>query len=421
MQKSCTVLVNYDAFSNSLIGEETTPFMLDLGKRKNGICSPMDTILAYLGYPATYFSGTYPEQHGIWTTFWREPEKTVFRGIPTWFVALMDYFPNFPRRAAKYLLSRLLRRRNPNILLPDVPPKLLKQFGIPLQKGIEEENALNGIPTVFDLLRERDLPFNFINPGTSRIDVFGLLFEAIESRRYRFIYTSTVIMDKVLHYNPIDSAIARETSLHMDALARRMVETLENNYESYDLVIISDHGMQAVEGSIDVIAELESQGLRLGKEYVAFLDSPIARFWADPPTRERLRTVLSSVKHGTILKTEDLARLHLADIDERYGQIIFLAEPGYIFFPNYFQKDKMVKGMHGYDPAGLKDHQAIFVGTSSTRTFRQDQTARIVDVAPTVNELLGLPIPEGTTGTSLVAGASPEHVEKDVWEKQETS
>ncbi len=402
MSRHCTVLVNYDAFSQSLLSEDTTPFMCRLGWRETGICSPMETILAYLGYPATFFSGTYPEKHGIWTTFWYEPEHSVFRHVPSFLIAGMDRLPNFPRRALKYALSYALRKGNPNTLLPDIPPRLLKYFGIPLKRAIQEEHPLKGIPTIFDALREAGLPFRHINPGFGGADIFTELFTAIESQAYRFIFASTVKMDKILHYNPIDSAIARDAAREMDDLMREMDAALASNYDAYDLLVISDHGMEAVVGSVDVIGALTEHGLELGRDYVAFLDSTIARFWADDWTLEKITPVLQYLDHGNILTRDDLVRLRLGDLNERYGRILFLADPGYIFFPNYFQKDTMVRGMHGYDPEGLPDHTAIIAGTSTEHPFQKDGPIHLADVAATLFGLLDLEIPEDMDGQSLL-------------------
>ena len=92
----------------------------------------------------------------------------------------------------------------------------------------------------------------------------------------------------------------------------------------FDL-IFSDHGMIDVERTISVPITKN-----------CFIDSDMARYWGSKEELEKIKEKLP-LKDGKIIEW-----------DEKYGQLIFLANTGLLIFPNFWNK-KLVKAMHGYD------------------------------------------------------------------------
>jgi hypothetical protein len=85
-------------------------------------------------------------------------------------------------------------------------------------------------------------------------------------------------------------------------------------------IIFSDHGMIDINKRILVPVTND-----------CFIDSDMARYWGEKPE--------FSSKDGRWIVWKD----------KRYGEHIFLANPGVLIFPNYWQGDTPVKAMHGYD------------------------------------------------------------------------
>ena len=78
------------------------------------------------------------------------------------------------------------------------------------------------------------------------------------------------------------------------------------------------------------------------------------RFWIlNEHIRTRLNALLSSWEKkgwGIIINQSHKDRYHLNFKDNRFGDIIFIANSGCLFLPNHFQGNRELKGMHGYLP-----------------------------------------------------------------------
>ncbi len=87
-------------------------------------------------------------------------------------------------------------------------------------------------------------------------------------------------------------------------------------------------------------------------EYV--IDSTMIRFWIlKKHVRTQLYELLSSWEKknwGVIINQSHKDLYHLNFTDNRFGDIIFVANAGYLFLPNHFQGNNTLRGMHGYLP-----------------------------------------------------------------------
>ena len=97
--------------------------------------------------------------------------------------------------------------------------------------------------------------------------------------------------------------------------------------------------------------------------------------------------------------------------ERKWGDRMLAAEPGVLFWPDYFHvTDSTIVGMHGYLDKSEETHGALVLASSSGRVKAGAVGLRpLVDVFPTLCNLLGLPVPDGQEGTSLLApGQAPE-------------
>lgn len=117
------------------------------------------------------------------------------------------------------------------------------------------------------------------------------------------------------------------------------VRKLDKRLEKMDFdLIFSDHGM------VDI-----TKTVRVPITRDCFIDSDMARYWGSKEELESVRKRLP-MKHGEILNWPD----------KRFGDLIFLAKTGVLILPNFWQGNKMVKAMHGYD-GKHKDMNAFYV------------------------------------------------------------
>jgi hypothetical protein len=189
-----------------------------------------------------------------------------------------------------------------------------------------------------------------------------------------------------------------------DLLCRRLFEALEVTYERVNVVLFGDHGMVSVTRTLDLEPVLRATGLIYGVDYAYFLDSTMARFWFyRAESRTRIETALADLPGGRLLGAKDLVHYGIAGCDSRNAEAVFLADPGVLIFPNFFQASgDPIPGMHGYDP-DIEDNLGFIMVHDATRPETAGQQLGRVDppsIFPLLLELCGLE-PAGFTQTPL--------------------
>ena len=154
----------------------------------------------------------------------------------------------------------------------------------------------------------------------------------------------------------------------------------------------------------DLLGPIERLGLKMPREMLAFVDSTMARFWFfNGKAEKRVAEFLGNLQGGHILTDEEKRRYHLNYPHNKFGDLIFLADPGVLIFPNFFQNRKPVKGMHGYAPE-FRDQQSAFLICSprieTPKVFEEPVDMR--RLFPTILDLLGMDIPETCDVQSLL-------------------
>jgi hypothetical protein len=190
---------------------------------------------------------------------------------------------------------------------------------------------------------------------------------------------------------------------------RQVAEAFEGAYDEVRLMIVGDHGMMDVETTVDVASAVHGRARRAslchGRDYLLFLDSTLARLWF---FNDRARAALDDVFAvpplegcGCLIDGETAARYRIPPPGRRYGEQIWWASPGVLIHPDYFHpRQQVVKGMHGYDSHHEKMMGfAIVAASGYGRGFVE--SAALVDVCPTLCDLLGLPYPDANEGESL--------------------
>jgi len=191
----------------------------------------------------------------------------------------------------------------------------------------------------------------------------GLVTETLAHVRppCRFAYLHLQELDAIGHAHGPESAELHRALAHTDALLAELIDQLERRFDEVDIVLFGDHGMVPVTGTTDVWSALTAAPIDLSRDISFFLDSTMARFWfKNRCARRHVVDALSSLA-GRVLDDRDLERLDLARCDRRNGELYFLAHPGVLILPNFFQRSgRPVKGMHGYDP-DCPDNQGYFL------------------------------------------------------------
>jgi hypothetical protein len=99
------------------------------------------------------------------------------------------------------------------------------------------------------------------------------------------------------------------------------------------------------------VREIEQLGLSMPEDYLAVYDSTMARFWFfSGDARRKIVARLGGLECGRILSDDDLGALGILFPDRRYGELVFLLDPGWLVGGSDFNGRWTPDGMHGYHP-----------------------------------------------------------------------
>ncbi|MEM4283842.1 MAG: alkaline phosphatase family protein [Candidatus Caldarchaeum sp.] len=317
----------------------------------------------------SYFGGLRPEEARFTHLFYYDPHGSPF-GVASGLEWIEEKAPSLIHQAREWI-TQVARERVPSFTAAylstlEIPIRLLPFFA-PAERYAPWDPKV-GYNSLFRQLEAKGLLWLECSwPLSTRLprsDDTGIVDHVLRQLRpeHRLAYVHLQQLDALGHiYGPGSFEVQRGIE-EIDRLVRRLIEHCQKLFNKVDVLIWGDHGMVRVVHSIDVWKLLDESGLRLGDDFVYFLDSTMARFWFPRRSaQDKILELLTPLREGVVLQQEDLKRLHIAQCDPRNGELIFLLHPGVVIVPNFFQRSShLVKGMHGYDPE-CPDNMGIFL------------------------------------------------------------
>ena len=321
-----------------------SPALQDLGHHRR--------LRSVLGYSSacipSLISGAWPEEHLHWSAFTRGGPNPI--RVPGWLRWLPPGLRDRGRVRAR--LSPLVAKASGftgYFQLYQMPLGELGGFGHAEPHDIFAPGGLNrGTTFVDDLVpspRERWWISDWRAGDAANWQ--GLAAAAADPRR-RFAFAYITGLDGWLHDHGREHAAL---PAQLDALAER-IRTVRaaaaRAHERVRLLVVSDHGMCPVRRHLDLFPLLAGTGLY--RAWHGVLDSTMVRAWFEDETvRARVRNILDGVPGLRRLGVAELARERCAFADARFGQDLWLADPGVLLVPSHMGRVPMV-GMHGYTP-----------------------------------------------------------------------
>ncbi len=317
---------------------------------------PFATVLGFsAGALPTAFTGRPAREHGRWLMYQRagagsgRPGAGVFRGFE-W----LKLLPARLRRSWRLsrALASLVQRRGVRgyFDLYEVPVDELAAFDLAERDDIF---APRGLPadSLWDALERRGVPWRGWNWRTPEDDARAQALTCLERGHEDFLFLYTARVDALLHHEGARGAGVRRALDSWSAwFADAQAAARRAGREAW-LYLCSDHGMVDVTRTVDLMAKLAALPWKRGRDYVAFFDSTMARFWwRGTGARDAIRAALAAEPVGHWLAPEELAREGADFADHRYGEDIFLLDPGVLLVPSFMGRAP-VAAMHGYDPA----------------------------------------------------------------------
>jgi hypothetical protein len=323
-------------------------FLLDLLPHRQ----PLRTVLGYSsGAIPTILTGRPPAEHGHWNLLYRDPEGSPFRWL-----RLAGFLPHglldnrLARRALKELGRRVLKLGP--LFEVCVSPRLLPWFN-----WIEKRNiyAPEGLPggSIFDELARRRIPHRVYSyHSATDEEILERARRDLERGETGFFFLYLSEMDGFLHAHCDPD---RRFDDRLDWYARRLRAVFERARAvdaEAEFTVISDHGMTPVRHTCDLVARIEGLGLEMPTDYLAVYDSTMARFWfSGEEARRSVLQCLRAVPCGRVLTDDELQELGILFPDRRYGELVFLLDPGWLIGGSGFNgRGWTPAGMHGYHP-----------------------------------------------------------------------
>ena len=301
------------------------------------------------GYSSTaipsLLTGAPPDVHGHWFLFKKSINSPLREA---------KWLSKVPRLASSWRVRTWFQERWRRRLgidgyfsLYNVPMKLLPQLEPVEMKDTWGCDAFP-VPTLVDRLA--DSPLEYYVSDWRKTDAQKV--SALKN------YLQDNSPDVVLLYlTEVDAVQHSVGTQHQEFVSKvneagRVIKELQEILETRGKVetcVTSDHGMTDVTRHESLEECFQAHGLREGKDFDAFFDSTVARFW-NIRDRRGLQGALNSLDWGQVLSSEQLKAWQVPFETGEYGDLYFLADPGVLILPSHMGTAPLA-AMHGYDPA----------------------------------------------------------------------
>jgi len=355
----------------------------------------------------TLVTGAHPMAHGVWGVQLRTTNGIAPRPSP------LEFLPEGLATALQCGMHYISKTFD----LAAIPPKRRKRFAITRTKykrRTQRREALYGIgglPTVFDVVGHERSAYFF----NSRYDPVRSVLGSLCDERNVLEVLELYSLDRHQQWNSDRPETITQFYGYMDTFMRLLQERCEAR--GWSLMLVSDHGHEPIRCSYDLRDRLAALPIE-EDEYSYFLEVSNVRFWFHTDTaRTAVRNLLASIPGATVIRYDEMARYGIPLADSRYGELFAYLDPGHIFFPHDFHhplanfwlgltdpmqrarlKDPRHRGNHGHLPHFEAERAfALFFD----RRFEARGQGSILDVAPSVLNILGFEPPATMTGRPL--------------------
>ncbi len=372
-KNSVDIFILIDALGWDYIKDRS--FLNDIAVTKR----PVKSILGFSsGVIPSILTGKYPQEHKHWSLYFYSPKTSPFRWTKCLFWLPKKVLNSRISRKIIEEISKRVMGYSGYFETYLISVEKMHLFDICENRNIYAPKGIRGAESIFDVLRrwkienrgwkieDRRWKMEYRNWNYPLKDN-----EIIENAKnslgnkesiYYFLYLSE--LDALLHKACHDKAKVNEAIDYHERQVREIYNIAQKNYKNVNLFVFSDHSMAPVNSGFDLKKEIEDLGFEISKDYIAFYDSTMVRFWFfNPKARDAVVGLLKNKEYGSILSDSELERLGVKFENDMYGEVIFLVNTGSVINPSYMG-NKMPQGMHGY---GVDDGQMDAVLVSNKK------------------------------------------------------
>jgi predicted AlkP superfamily pyrophosphatase or phosphodiesterase len=341
-----TIAILIDALGWRYI--KNTGFLQDIMPYRKKI----KTVLGYsCGVIPSILTGKYPDEHGRFNLFYLNPHASPFEWTK-WIGFLPDFLLETPfSRKIIHYATKILSSYKGYFHIYNIPIKYLPYFDLCEKENIYESEGVPGFRTIIDFAKEKKIHYKSYSyhSGNDRT-LFRNISRDLRNNKYDFIFMYLADLDAILHRSCNNKDIIHNALKIYEKNIKDLYTLLNQKYEEIYSFLFSDHGMIEIKNRINIMELIDVMGLNYGTDYIAMYDSTMARFWfMNNRAKKSIENKLATIKEGHFIRQEEKNKYHINFRDNRYGDSIFLMNPGIVIEPSYMGKIAP-SGMHGFSP-----------------------------------------------------------------------
>lgn len=315
------------------------------------------------GYSSTcipsILTGLKPNEHGHFSSFFKS-ENSPFKKL--W---PLKFIPSFIQSKSRFrgIVSKLVGKAfgyTGYFSLYHIPYDEVVKFDYIEKKDIyKEDGIVNNKDTIFDLLNNFDREYSCSDWRESDEHNLEEALSKVEDKNLDVLYVYCSELDALLHQEGNTSVKVENKIKWYESYIRKIIEKSEKEGRTTTVSVFSDHGMSDVKHQHNLMKSVADLGLSSSTDYTAVYDSTMIRFWFNNNNSYKIiLEYLNTLDFGRVLSENELKDWSCYFEDGKFGEVIFLLEPGHIVCPSFMGVNP-VKGMHGYSPID-KDSYATF-------------------------------------------------------------
>lgn len=314
--------------------------------------SSLKTILGFSSAAIpSILTGKYPSEHGHWNLFYYSKKTSPFRWTKLFHFLPESILHTRLVRKGIDVFSKIFSGYKGYFASYGVPVKLLPFFDICEKDNIYEPGSFSTASNIFDILVRDGIPYRTFtyHSFTDEQALDEILKEVGDSPRpVYFVYLSK--FDDFLHRFCKNPEMVEKKLDWYEKKLREIFMTAEKSSRSVRSFVFSDHGMAPTKATHNLLGLLQELKFKILTDYIYTIDSTMARFWFfNEKCKKEVDNLLSAQTFGHILREEELSAQGIKFSDNRYGDLIFLMNPGELIFPSFMGKTPF-EGMHGFHP-----------------------------------------------------------------------
>jgi hypothetical protein len=353
-------------------------------------------------------SGRWPVQHRNWSYFVYDPKRSPFNWLRP-----LRWLPKAltSRRRFRHLLSRVVKARmcfRGYFDLYNIPFKHISLYDFTEKRSPLKALGMNRGRNIVDFLDESCIAYHISDPERPETENLEELISEIKAGQIDFAFAYLPELDGLLHRVGNQSPEIPLKLRAYELWIQRVYETALEHYEEVRLYVFSDHGMANCDEHLDLMAEIESLPLKMGKDYAVVYDSTMARFWFFNGRARRLVTDrLGQIPQGRVMPDAELEQLHCLFPDRYFGELIYLLKEGVLLVPSHMGQ-RPIRAMHGYHPSDPHSYASLLSNQPIPETIqaipdifrlmtRDALLAKHLNAPPKLQNVRKLPDPRITT------------------------